>query len=101
MRLPEHEFDRASGTVRLSDFTVAEEELGAGGFGRVRCCCHKGSETLYAMKHMHKKGVARAARRVVQESQVVLPPPRPGRAPTTRSDPSDNRTTPCDHTPFP
>ena len=38
---------------------------------------------------------------VVPESQVVLPPPRPGRAPTTRSDPSDNRTTPCDHTPFP
>lgn len=90
MRLPEHEFDRASGTVRLSDFTVAEEELGAGGFGRVRCCCHKGSETLYAMKHMHKKGVARAARRVVQESQVVLPPlalgarrPRDQTPPTT------------------
>lgn len=71
MRLPEHEFERASGTVRLSDFTVAEESLGAGGFGRVRCCCHKGSETLYAMKHMHKKDVVRAARRVVQESQAL------------------------------
>ena len=92
MRLPEHEFDRASGTVRLSDFTVAEEELGAGGFGRVRCCCHKGSETLYAMKHMHKNGVVRAARRVVHESQVPPPltlalgagaPPRDPAPPTT------------------
>lgn len=71
MKPPPHEFERGGGTVRLSDFTMAEETLGAGGFGSVRCCCHKATGKVFAMKHMHKRDVLRAARRVVQESQAL------------------------------
>ena len=76
---PAPPFERLEDAPMLHDFTVSKRPIGAGGFGKVHCCCHKPSGRHFALKHMEKAQAVKlnAAAAVLSESatlSIVLHP---------------------------
>ena len=70
---PAPPFERLDDVPTLRDFTVSKRPIGAGGFGKVHCCCHTHSGRHFALKHMEKAQAVRlnAAAAVLSESATL------------------------------
>ena len=68
---PAPPFERLDDVPTLRDFTASKRPIGAGGFGKVHCCCHTPSGRHFALKHMEKVQAVKlnAAAAVLSESE--------------------------------
>lgn len=66
-------FERAEAGSSMHHFTVGRKPIGTGGFGKVHCCCHTPSGTLYALKVLDKSMICKMgqAAQVVSESSTL------------------------------
>jgi protein kinase X len=70
---PAPPFERLDDVPTLRDFIVSKRPIGAGGFGKVHCCCHKPSGRHFALKHMEKAQAVKlnATAAVLSESATL------------------------------
>jgi len=66
-------FERAEAGASVQQFTVGRKPIGTGGFGKVHCCRHTPTGTLYALKVLDKGMICKMgqAAQVVSESATL------------------------------